>query len=211
MAFPQTRRQAQVPKPCELCETDTNIKWKCVQCNTLMCDKCKNIHLVQTSIRHDIVDAFNSEGGKDIEHRIITDNIPCQSHKKFNCMFCRTCDRFVCADCITAFHKTHDLDSIDTVCDERRKNLTQLRSRLFEKVARFETEEKKIQDLKTKYNNFLAESVEKINQHEQLIKVEVSEYANELRTQIESERQRIENSMLEKENAVFEIPPKHCF
>ncbi|CAG2224577.1 unnamed protein product [Mytilus edulis] len=138
-------------------------------------------------------------GGKDIEHCIITDNIPCQSHKKFNCMFCRTCDRFVCADCITAFHKTHDLDSIDTVCDERRQNLKQLRSRLFEKVARFETEEKQIQDLKTKYNNFLAESVEKINKHEQLIKVEVSKYANELRTQIESERQRIENSMLEKE------------
>ncbi|XP_071125855.1 uncharacterized protein [Mytilus edulis] len=200
MDFPQTRGQAQVPKPCELCETDIHIKWKCVQCNTLMCDKCKNIHLKdQTSIRHDIVDAFNLVGGKDIEHCIITDNIPCQSHKKFNCMFCRTCDRFVCADCITAFHKTHDLDSIDTVCDERRQNLKQLRSRLFEKVARIETEEKQTQDLKTKYNNFLAESVEKINKHEQLIKVEVSKYANELRTQIESERQRIENSMLEKE------------
>ncbi|XP_052081710.1 uncharacterized protein LOC127719524 [Mytilus californianus] len=200
MAFPQSIRQAQVPKPCELCETDTNIKWKCVQCNTHMCEKCKKIHLkVQTSIRHDIVDAYNSVAEKDMEHTIITNNIPCQSHKKFNCMFCRTCDRFVCADCITAFHKTHDLDSIDTVCDERRQSLKQLRSRLFEKVARFETEEEQIKDLKTKYNNFLAESVEKINQQEQLIKVEVSKYANELRKQMESERQRIKNSMLEKE------------
>ncbi|CAC5382978.1 unnamed protein product [Mytilus coruscus] len=200
MAFPQSRRQAQVPKPCELCETDTAIKWKCVQCNTHMCDKCKKIHLkVQTSIRHDIVDAYNIEAKKDMEHTIITNNIPCQSHKKFNCMFCRTCDRLVCADCITAFHKKHDLDSIDTVCDERRQNLKQLRSRLFEKVTRYETKERQIQDLKTKYNNFLAESVEKINLQEQLIKVEVSKYANELRKQMESERQRIENSMLEKE------------
>jgi hypothetical protein len=46
-----------VIKLCELCKTDINIQWKCVECNKFICDRCKNIHLnVQTSIQHQIID-----------------------------------------------------------------------------------------------------------------------------------------------------------
>ncbi|CAC5419048.1 unnamed protein product [Mytilus coruscus] len=77
MAFSKSIRRAQVSKLCELCETDTNIKWKCVQCNTLMCEKCKKIDLkVQTAIKHDIVDIKSSEAKTEMDHTNITDNIP---------------------------------------------------------------------------------------------------------------------------------------
>ncbi|CAC5371364.1 unnamed protein product [Mytilus coruscus] len=207
MAFSQSIRRAQIPKPCELCETDTNIKWKCVQCNTLMCDKCKKIHLkVQTSITHDIVDVKSSEAKQEMEHIIVTDNIPCQIHKrKLHCMFCRTCDHLVCPECITASHKKHELESIDTVCDERREKLKEIESKFSEKFTLCEKENSKVRDFKAKYEQFSAESVQKINQQEQLIKDEVSKYAKALREQLESEKQRIEKSITENENHMEEV------
>ena len=57
MAYSQSIRKAQAPKPCDLCETNTNIRWRCVQCNSFICDKCKKIHLkFETFIQHDIID-----------------------------------------------------------------------------------------------------------------------------------------------------------
>jgi hypothetical protein len=52
MAFSSSIRKAQNPKLCELCKSDTNIKWKCVECNKFICNRCKDIHLnVQTNIQ----------------------------------------------------------------------------------------------------------------------------------------------------------------
>ncbi|CAG2201461.1 unnamed protein product [Mytilus edulis] len=130
---------------------------------------------VQTSITHDIVDVKSSEAKTEMEHTIITDNIPCQIHKKkLNCMFCRTCDNLVCPDCITASHKRHDLDSIDTVCNEKREKLKEIESKFSEKFTLCEIEDNRVRDFKTKYEQLSAESVQKINQQEQLIKDEVT-------------------------------------
>ncbi|CAC5382976.1 unnamed protein product [Mytilus coruscus] len=207
MASSQSVRRAQVPKTCELCETDTNIKWKCVQCNTLMCEKCKKIHLkVQTSITHDIVDVKSSEAKTEIKHTIITDNMPCQIHKRtLHCMFCRSCNRLVCPECISASHKKHDLDSIDIVCNETRKKLQELESKFSEKFTLCEIEDSKVKDFKTKYEQLFGKSVQKINQQERLIIDEVSKYAKALRDQLESEKQRIEKSIKEKERHMEEM------
>ncbi|CAC5382970.1 unnamed protein product [Mytilus coruscus] len=204
MTSSQSIRRAQVPKACELCETDTQIKWKCVQCNTLMCDKCKKIHL--KVLTHDIVDVKSSEEKQESEHTIITDNIPCQIHKrKLNCMFCRTCDHLVCPECITASHKKHDLDSIDTVYNEKKKKLKEIESKFSNTFTLCKIEDSKVHDFKTKYEQFFAESVQKINQQEKLIIDEVRKYAKALREQLESEKQRIEKSITEKEKNIGEV------
>ena len=41
MAYSQSMRKAQAPKTCELCLTDTKIKWRCLNCQSYMCEKCK--------------------------------------------------------------------------------------------------------------------------------------------------------------------------
>ena len=57
MAYSQSIRRAQAPKTCDLCRTDTQIKWRCIHCQSYMCDNCKNIHQrVQTKIEHEIID-----------------------------------------------------------------------------------------------------------------------------------------------------------
>ena len=126
MAFFQSIRKAQAPKSCELCLTDTNIKWRCQNCQSYMCEKCKNIHQrEQTTIEHRIIDIKTCGGVVDIHPTVIcTDNIPCQIHKsKFSCMFCQTCDVLVCSNCISSSHKKYDLEPIDQVCMEKIEKL----------------------------------------------------------------------------------------
>ena len=35
-------KKAQTLKVCEFCETNTNIEWKCIDCDLWMCDNCNN-------------------------------------------------------------------------------------------------------------------------------------------------------------------------
>ncbi|XP_063446414.1 tripartite motif-containing protein 2-like [Mytilus trossulus] len=141
-----------------------------------------------------------------MEHTIITDNINCQIHKrKLNCRFCRTCDHLLCPECITTSHKKHDQDSIETVCNERREKLKEIKSTFSEKFILFEIENSKANDFKVKYEQFSDESVKKINQQEKLIIDEVRKYAKALREQLKSEKQRIEKSITEREKHMEEV------
>ncbi|VDI37473.1 Hypothetical predicted protein [Mytilus galloprovincialis] len=111
----------------------------------------------------------------------------------------------VCPDCITASHKIHDQDSIDTVCNERKEKLKDLESTFFEKFTLCEMEDSKIKDFKAKNEQLSAKCVQKINQREQLTKDEVSKYAKALKKELESEKQRIEKSIAEKEKHTEEV------
>ena len=41
MAFSSSIKKAQIVKLCDLCETETNLKWRCIQCDNILCEKCK--------------------------------------------------------------------------------------------------------------------------------------------------------------------------
>ena len=76
MAFSSSNKRAQFPKPCELCKTEIKIKWRCVECNKLICDRCKEIHPnAQANIQHQIIDIKSPV--QDVQPKIITTNIPC--------------------------------------------------------------------------------------------------------------------------------------
>jgi tripartite motif-containing protein 56 len=118
MVFSSSIRKAQLVKLCELCETETNLKWRCIQCNTILCEKCKTkkiIHnKVQTNSQHQIVDL--KAPFQDVEPKVILDNIRCDEHqKKMTCLFCRTCDHLVCSDCVSFTHNNHNFVPIDKV------------------------------------------------------------------------------------------------
>lgn len=38
--FSKSINKAQIPQVCHLCETDSRIRWKCIDCDLLMCGKC---------------------------------------------------------------------------------------------------------------------------------------------------------------------------
>jgi hypothetical protein len=55
--FCNNLHHAQTPKPCELCEAGTSIKFKCTDCSKFICERCRKIHSnVPTLAHHQIVE-----------------------------------------------------------------------------------------------------------------------------------------------------------
>ena len=113
--------KAQNVKICDFCETETNLKWRCIQCDTILCDKCKKIHnKFQTNTQHQIVDL--KIPFQDVEQKVILDNIRCDEHQtKMTCLFCRTCDHLVCLDCISSKHNKHNFEPQGLGASEKKK------------------------------------------------------------------------------------------
>jgi hypothetical protein len=70
---------------CQLCETEQKIKWKCIECELLMCDKCnKKIHpKFKNAKDHRIIDikdvGIQDEGRGD---NLDFTNIKCKLHQE---------------------------------------------------------------------------------------------------------------------------------
>ena len=199
MAFSQSMRKAQAPKSCELCLTDTNIKWRCQNC--YMCEKCKNIHQrVQTTIEHKIIDIKTCGGVVDIQPTVIcTDNIPCQIHKsKFSCMICQTCDVLVCSNCISSSHKKHDLEPIDQVCMEKIEKLEEIEDKISQNLVRCESENKDLEKDDCMWDSMSVDAIKKIDARENKMKEEIVKYAQGLRDNIEKNNRKNKQLMSEK-------------
>ena len=201
MAFSQSIRKAQAPKSCELCLTDTNIKWRCQNCQSYMCEKCKNIHQrVQTTIEHKIIDINTCGGIIDVQPTVIcTDNIPCQIHKsKFSCMFCQTCDELVCSNCIASSHKKHDLEPIDQICMEKIEKLEEIEDKISQNLVRCESENKDLEKDDYMWDSMSVDAIKKIDARENKMKEEIGKYAQGLRDNIEKNNRKNKQLMSEK-------------
>ncbi|XP_063420854.1 tripartite motif-containing protein 46-like [Mytilus trossulus] len=113
MAFSQSIRKSQTPINCQLCETDKFIKWKCIECNLLMCYNCRDkIHpKFRNATDHKIVDI--KDIGQQNEELDFT-NIKCIEHsEQFYCLFCKKCENLVCPTCVSKVHKVDANDLIE--------------------------------------------------------------------------------------------------
>lgn len=185
MAFSKSIIRAQMPKPCELCETNTNVKWSCVQCNKYMCDQCKRIHLnTPTCAQHEVINIKSVQARKDDFLAVATDNIPCKIHtRKLYCMFCQTCDILVCPECISSSHRKHELESLDKVCEEKLKNITTFHAKMSEQLANCQSENQNLQQMKLTRNLHYDEVMKKIDESEKELQDELHKYADGLRKQ----------------------------
>ncbi|VDI48441.1 tripartite motif-containing protein 71 [Mytilus galloprovincialis] len=105
MAYSNSSFRAQVPLSCQLCEESNQIKWKCYQCDFLLCTKCQKLHKkVKSNDQHTIINI------KDIARQQAKDDIPCEIHSGQNCdLFCQTCYEVVCPLCIAHTHGKHHM------------------------------------------------------------------------------------------------------
>lgn len=62
--------KAQTPLSCPLCNQQKGLKWKCTECELLMCDNCKtNVHSrIKTSEKHNVISI--QEVGNDLSERL---------------------------------------------------------------------------------------------------------------------------------------------
>ena len=195
MAYSSSVKRTQVPKCCELCEEDTRIKWRCVECNMSLCDKCKKLHQkVQISVPHEIVDIKTSL--HDVQPKVIVDNIPCHEHKaKMTCLFCRTCDHLVCPDCVSFTHKKHNFEPIEKVLPEKLDELKGAEERYCNNLTLCQTKPKEIQDFETKCDSLVDETIEQIKQKEQNLIEDITKYSKNLQNQAEFERKTVKTQL----------------
>ncbi|XP_063406170.1 uncharacterized protein LOC134690126 [Mytilus trossulus] len=109
-----TRKNAQVT--CQLCQRSSPLKWKCNDCDILMCDNCKtNVHArVKTATRHKIVEIKDIDFSELNEPSVDLDNIPCKTHSTQSCcVYCIQCKELICPKCLKT-HKGHDVEEIET-------------------------------------------------------------------------------------------------
>ncbi|KAK3104553.1 hypothetical protein FSP39_012883 [Pinctada imbricata] len=121
MAFASSKIGAQeaIIKPCDLCEDDENVNWFCKDCDQNLCDRCKKTHLRSNVSKSHIVHSI-SEGfamGKRNSSNI------CREHDELFTFFCKTCDRNICSQCLSAKHKKHDFVDMRELHSEVQKQL----------------------------------------------------------------------------------------
>ena len=85
MAFASSIQKGQVPAVCQLCDIDTRIKFKCVDCTLLMCTKCKEkVHpKFKNAGDHRVLDIKGV--GEPSDFRFC--DVKCESHEGQQCCF----------------------------------------------------------------------------------------------------------------------------
>ena len=112
MASSMSSKKGQIPIVCQICENDTKIKWKCLDCNHLMCQNCKDKIHPKFANNHTVIDI--KEVGLHTEVKQLDfRNIQCKQHiGHVCCLFCKHCDHLVCPSCVSKAHNKHDLMEI---------------------------------------------------------------------------------------------------
>jgi hypothetical protein len=166
----------------------TNLKWRCIQCDTILCDKCKKIHnKVQTNTQHQIVDL--KIPFQDVEQKVILDNIRCDEHQtKMTCLFCRTCDHLVCPECVSSKHNNHKFEAIDKILPEKLDELKGAEARYCRDLTLCLAKVNEFQISETKFDSLFDETIITIKQREQTMIDSVRKYSIELQKQIELDR-----------------------
>ena len=194
MAFSSSIKRAQNPKLCELCKTDIKIKWRCVECNKFICDRCKEIHLnVQTNIQHQIIDIKSPF--QDVQPKIITDNIPCTEHTtKMTCLFCRTCDHLVCADCILSKHKKHNFEPVEKILSEKIDDLKRAEARYCKDLTLCQAKVEEFQISETNCESVFDETITTIKKREKQLIDGITKHSQKLQNEIELERKTVKQT-----------------
>ncbi|VDI33141.1 tripartite motif-containing protein 71 [Mytilus galloprovincialis] len=183
MAFSKSVIRSQIPINCNLCETEKNIKWKCLTCGVLMCSTCKDkIHL-RIAKDHKVVDIKNV--GLPVQELDFT-NIKCQDHsEQSSCLFCTKCDKLVCPTCVSKIHKKHDLteisDAYNLKIDKLKKKQSKLQKEKYEIIT---TKDQLNQFQNADNSNYTKVSTDILN-HEKVLKQAVEKHIAKLRNELE--------------------------
>ncbi|CAC5404440.1 unnamed protein product [Mytilus coruscus] len=117
MAYSASVKRSQDVLVCGLCEKDTKVKVKCMDCDLYLCQTCKDKGHAKfkNADLHDVVAL------KDIHsHEAKFKPVQCREHvKQYSCMYCLTCEQLVCPICISKTHHKHDMVEIETMCKKK--------------------------------------------------------------------------------------------
>ncbi|VDI63938.1 tripartite motif-containing protein 71 [Mytilus galloprovincialis] len=166
---------------CQLCEKPKEIKWKCFNCDLVLCQKCVNKHSkFSGSEDHCIID-FKQVGtpkNLDIIRKFNLKNIKCGIHTEENCtLFCIDCKTPLCSFCvIESTHKNHNIDKLSVVYSNQLSELKDIQERIQQNLPDIR---KSVRESDATSDNY-HEVIERIIQREKELKERVTEEAAKL-------------------------------
>ena len=100
---------------CELCKSRGKAEAFCRQCALFVCGRCVNTHdnLASTTFRGHVVvtlEQLSVGGARDV---VAPEALPrkCPEHDEPLKVFCFTCNRLICRDCVIDGHTDHDTNT----------------------------------------------------------------------------------------------------
>ncbi|CAC5364367.1 TRIM56 [Mytilus coruscus] len=132
MADSISMQRAQIPQLCHMCEENTDIKFKCVDCAFLLCPKCRKLHAkVKTQYVHRVVDLKDKRAISNATkiNRVIP--IRCEFHEdKHYIMCCKSCQQLVCTTCIVTMHQKHEMGDMKLINSAKVTKLKQYQEKI---------------------------------------------------------------------------------
>ncbi|XP_052090155.1 uncharacterized protein LOC127726721 [Mytilus californianus] len=184
MAFSQSIKRGQAPATCNLCEVETKIKWKCINCDVIMCEKCKyKVHVkFKFSKNHTVIDI--KQIGIYREALDFSD-LKCERHPDQSCvLFCTTCDRLVCTSCITKFHHGHGFIEISEGYKIKVERIRNEQTKAKEKIKELTKGKGAIGHGNVKDNKQYKDLIRKIEAQNIEIKKSADKFAEELKSEL---------------------------
>lgn len=104
--------KAQVPKTCNMCEETIEVKYRCLECNFILCERCRRFHeKIKTIDFHHIINI--KDDNVSLTKLFHIPILPCLLHKEENCvLYCLDCEETACTACISIKHQKHTLENL---------------------------------------------------------------------------------------------------
>ncbi|XP_063418717.1 uncharacterized protein LOC134701493 [Mytilus trossulus] len=200
MALSKSFQMGQIPMLCQLCEESSEIKWKCLLCDFLLCTKCQKIHKkVKSTDQHTIIDikdiaVYQVKDQQDFSH------IPCEIHcGQLCCLFCQTCEEVVCPLCIANTHNKHSMIELAEGYKLTLKTIQTFNSELEVKLTDYVKEISKLHSIKDFEGVKYETGKQKILSREKVLKEEVEKHTQKLLDEFDQRKEHLNKSVNDEE------------
>ncbi|CAG2194541.1 TIF1A [Mytilus edulis] len=180
MALSKSLPSGQVPMLCQICEESSEIRWKCLLCDFLLCTKCQKLHKkVKSTDQHTIIDIKDiGTYQQEVSNPPDINNMPCSVHNGQNCcLFCQTCEEVICPLCILQAHKIHNMIGLTEGYKSTQKAVKDFHIEVEESILQTEKGLSKLGLRETSEKSKYESERQKILDRERVLKNEVESFA----------------------------------
>ena len=205
MASSHSIGKGQTALVCQLCENDPKLKWKCLDCGLLMCQRCRDkVHpkfpLAQDHIIIDIKDIHQHQSEPKLEFT----QLKCGVHTgQKSCLYCNICDELVCALCIAKTHnKQHDLIEISEGYQIRAEKMRNGKKNIDQKIQLQIRGEEDLGKIKLQEHANFNKTRKEILDFEKALSAVVNAHVNKLLSELDQQWRDVSKSIDEETNKV---------
>ncbi|XP_076094610.1 uncharacterized protein LOC143065127 [Mytilus galloprovincialis] len=196
---------SQTAKTCGLCDRNTNICWKCSQCDKYICEGCKIIHSkVNLGKEHDLT---RIREPIERDELLGLKSVVCNRHRNKICdVFCRTCEELTCTSCQSIYHNHHNLPSVDDIHNEFKIELTKFETQIdVDILSKFEKEVEILNKFNFIHQQKYEEAERNIKERENFFIGEVKKHTQTLLNEIHEKWDLISSDISEQKSKISKI------